>query len=221
LDSIAQNIQNIKAQIGENCTLVAVSKTYPPETIIQAYNAGQRVFGENWVQELIAKKDLLPNDIQWHLIGHLQSNKIKYIINFVSLIHSVDSEKLLQAIDKEAAKINRVVPCLLQMYIADEETKFGLDEQELYNILDNLSQYKHIQIAGLMGMATNTHNQEKIKSEFTFLKDLYNKVQAEYFPNDPDFKHLSMGMSSDYKLAVACGSNMIRIGSILFNSKAE
>ncbi len=216
MNTIPQNIQNIKSQIGESCTLVAVSKTYPAETIIQAYNAGQRVFGENRVQELLSKKDLLPNDIQWHLIGHLQSNKIKYIIDFVSLIHSVDSEKLLQAIDKEAAKINRVVPCLLQMYIADEDTKFGLDETELYHILDNLDQYKHIQIAGLMGMATNTSDQEKIKSEFKFLSELYHKVQSKYFSNNPNFQHLSMGMSSDYKLAVACGSNMIRVGSLIF-----
>lgn len=219
MNNIPQNIQNIKSQIGENCTLIAVSKTYPAETIIQAYNAGHRVFGENRVQELLSKKDLLPNDIQWHLIGHLQSNKIKYIIDFVSLIHSVDSEKLLQAIDKEASKINRVVPCLLQMYIADEETKFGLDETELYHILDNLNQYKHIQIAGVMGMATNTTEQEKIKSEFNFLSNLYNKVKIKYFPNETTFKHLSMGMSSDYKLAVACGSNMIRVGSLIFSMK--
>lgn len=219
MNNIPQNIQNIKSQIGENCTLIAVSKTYPAETIIQAYNAGHRVFGENRVQELLSKKDLLPNDIQWHLIGHLQSNKIKYIIDFVSLIHSVDSEKLLQAIDKEASKINRVVPCLLQMYIADEETKFGLDETELYHILDNLNQYKHIQIAGVMGMATNTIEQEKIKSEFNFLSNLYNKVKIKYFPNETTFKHLSMGMSSDYKLAVACGSNMIRVGSLIFSMK--
>ncbi len=216
MNNIPQNIQNIKSQIGENCTLVAVSKTYPAETIIQAYNAGQRVFGENRVQELLSKKDLLPNDIQWHIIGHLQSNKIKYIIDFVSLIHSVDSEKLLQAIDKEASKINRIVPCLLQMYIADEETKFGLDETELYHILENLNQYKHIQIAGLMGMATNTTDQEKIKSEFTYLNDLYNKVKSKYFYSNTEFQHLSMGMSSDYKLAVACGSNMIRVGSLIF-----
>ncbi len=217
--SISDNIQNIKTQIGENCTLIAVSKTYPAETIIQAYNAGQRVFGENRVQELLSKKDLLPQDIQWHLIGHLQSNKIKYIIDFVSLIHSVDSEKLLQAIDKEASKISTIMPCLLQIYIADEETKFGLDETELYHILDNLNQYKHIQIAGVMGMATNTTDQEKIKSEFNFLSNLYNKVKTKYFPNETAFKHLSMGMSSDYKLAVACGSNMIRVGSLIFSMK--
>jgi len=217
LNNIPQNIQNIKSQIGENCTLVAVSKTYPAETIIQAYNAGQRVFGENRVQELLSKKDLLPNDIQWHLIGHLQSNKIKYIIDFVSLIHSVDSEKLLQAIDKEAAKINIIMPCLLQIYIANEDTKFGLDETELYHILDNLNQFKHIQIAGLMGMATNTSDQEKIKSEFEFLNDLYTQVKTKYFPNETTFRHVSMGMSSDYKLAVACGSNMIRVGSLIFS----
>lgn len=196
--------------------MVAVSKTYPTETIMEAYHAGQRIFGENRVQELLSKKDNMPNDIQWHLIGHLQSNKVKYIIDFVSLIHSVDSEKLLATINKEAAKANKVVKCLLQMYIADEETKFGLDEKELYDIIEHLNDFPNVQVCGLMGMATHTDDEEKIKSEFIYLNGLYHTVKSKYFAQDSNFKHLSMGMSSDYQLAVECGSNMIRVGSLIF-----
>ncbi len=214
---IAANIEKIKQQIGQNVTLVAVSKTKPVELLLEAYNAGQLIFGENKVQEMVAKHEQMPEDIEWHLIGHLQSNKVKYIASFVSLIHSVDSLKLLETIDKEAKKNNRVIDCLLQIYIADEETKFGLDEAEL-NVLLASETYKkmqNIKVVGLMGMATNTDDESKIRNEFRKLKAIYDKLAI----GNKQFAILSMGMSSDYKIAVEEGSTMVRVGSLIFGDR--
>ena len=217
--SISQSLNNIKSSLPEYVTLVAVSKTKPNADILEAYEAGQRVFGENYVQELVEKQDQLPKDIQWHFIGHLQSRKAKLIAPFVSLIHGVDSLKLLQEINKQAQKNNRVIDCLLQVHIADEETKFGLDEKELDEMLkqvqhDNES-FKNIRIVGLMGMATFTEDQNQIKKEFDYLKSLFDKFKTQ----NPNFKTLSMGMSGDYELAISCGSTMVRIGSSIFGSR--
>ncbi len=214
---IGANIEKIKEQIGQNVQLVAVSKTKPVELLQEAYNAGQRVFGENKVQEMVAKHEQLPKDIEWHLIGHLQSNKVKYIAPFVSLIHAVDSLKLLETINKEALKNNRVIDCLLQIYIADEETKFGLDEEELNALLESetYKQMHNIRIVGLMGMATNTEDENKIRNEFRKLKSLYNKLAN----GNKQFAILSIGMSSDYKIAVEEGSTMVRVGSLIFGNR--
>ena len=210
---ISQNLQNVRASFPQNVTLVAVSKTKPVEAILEAYHAQQRVFGENKAQEMKEKYDALPKDIEWHFIGHLQSNKIKYIIPFVALIHSVDSLDLLEEINAKAQNINRVVPILLQVHIADEETKFGLDEKELKEILEfDKEQLNNVRIVGLMGMATFTEDQNQIKKEFQYLKSLFDK----YKTGNPDFKTLSMGMSGDYELAISCGSTMVRIGSSIF-----
>lgn len=201
--------------------LVAVSKTKPAEDIMQLYNAGQRIFGENKVQELATKYELLPKDIEWHLIGHLQTNKVKYITPFVSLIQSVDSLKLLQEIDKQAAKSNRTINCLLQVYIASEETKFGLDERELNQLINSteFASLNNIRICGLMGMATNTDNQTQIENEFAILKGIFSSLKSSHFNNAPWFSEISMGMSSDYHLALKQGATLIRVGSILFGSR--
>lgn len=214
--SISQNLNNIKSSLPENVTLVAVSKTKPNADILEAYEASQRVFGENYVQELVEKHDQLPKDIQWHFIGHLQSRKAKLIAPFVSLIHGVDSLKLLLEINKQAQKNNRVIDCLLQVHIADEETKFGLVENELNEIFQfDKEQLKNVRVVGLMGMATFTENQNQIKKEFEYLKSLFDKFKTQ----NPDFKTLSMGMSGDYELAISCGSTMVRIGSSIFGSR--
>lgn len=201
--------------------LVAVSKTKPVEDILQLYHAGQRIFGENKVQELVSKYEALPKDIEWHLIGHLQTNKVKYVAPFVSLIQSVDSLKLLQEIDKQAAKNNRTINCLLQVYIASEETKFGLDETELISLLNSseFAALNNIRICGLMGMATNTTNERQIESEFARLKNIFNTLQSRYFTQAPYFCELSMGMSSDYQLALQQGATLVRVGSILFGTR--
>lgn len=202
--------------------LVAVSKTKPNEDIQELYNYGQLHFGENYVQELIKKAEELPKDIQWHFIGHLQSNKIKYIASFIALIHGVDSLKLLQAIDKEGKKINRIIPCLLQMHLAREETKFGFDLIELRTACDQIfleKKFSHVKVMGLMGMASFSENQELIQSEFKQLKCFFDEIKSTYLGETAAFKTLSMGMSGDYKIAVACGSNMIRVGSIIFGSR--
>jgi pyridoxal phosphate enzyme (YggS family) len=204
-----------------NTTLIAVSKTHPVEAIQEAYNIGIRHFGENKVQELTSKVDHLPKDIQWHLIGHLQSNKVKYIAPFVYMIHSVDSFKLLQEINKEAIKNKRIIKCLLQVYIASEETKFGLSKEELYELLTH-PEFKSLQnicIEGLMGMATNTDNIEQITREFQSLKVLFDECKKTYTAPNIQWNHISMGMTSDYKIAIACGSTMVRIGSALFGSR--
>ena len=201
--------------------LVAVSKTKPEADIQALYDAGQRIFGENYVQELVAKQPVLPADIQWHFIGHLQSNKVKYIAPFVSMIHAVDSFKLLQEINKQAAKNNRVIDCLLQMHIAEEETKFGLDAAELEDLLRQHQQQPlaNISIAGLMGMATNTDNEDQVLKEFRQLKDLHAAVKARYFDGNDHFRELSICMSGDYKLALEAGSSLVRIGSLLFGRR--
>ena len=204
-----------------NAKLIAVSKTKPTEDILQVYNKGQRIFGENKVQEIVLKQEALPKDIEWHLIGHLQTNKVKHIAPFVSLIHSVDSLKLLEEINKQAQKKNRVIDCLLQIFIADEETKFGLSEAELFQLLDSKEflLLQNIRICGLMGMATNTDDERKIENEFSGLKKLFDKVKGNCFSDNSCFKEISMGMSSDYKIALRCGSTMVRVGSIIFGER--
>lgn len=218
---IATNIQKINQEIGLNTRLIAVSKTKPVEAILEAYQAGQRIFGENKVQEMVDKYQHLPKDIQWHMIGHLQSNKVKYMASFVSLIHGVDSLKLLEVINKEGAKNNRKIPCLLQIYIAKEETKFGLDPSELFELLNSeaFKNMQHIVICGLMGMASNTDNMQQVRQEFAQLKALFDKVKNQYFINDPHFKELSMGMSGDYQIAIEEGATLVRIGSAIFGSR--
>lgn len=206
----------------KNVTLVAVSKTKSPEDILEIYHLGQRDFGENYVQELAGKYEQLPKDIRWHFIGHLQSNKVKYIAPFISLVHSVDSQKLLKEINKEARKNDRVIDCLLQIYIAKEETKFGLDEGELHELAGtnctNLSTYENIKIRGLMGMASFSNDMEKVKEEFRFLKTLFDKYSKADNQNTA-FEILSMGMSADYKVGIEEGSTMVRIGSLLFGER--
>jgi pyridoxal phosphate enzyme (YggS family) len=203
--------------------LVAVSKTKPNEDILALYEKGHLVFGENYVQELIKKQEELPKDIQWHFIGHLQSNKIKYLAPFVALIHGVDTLKLLQAIDKEAKKCNRIIPCLLQVHVAKEETKFGFDITELRSAASEIfleKKFPHVSIAGLMGMASFTEDESIIRSEFQQLKSIFDELRDTYKEHSSHFNTLSMGMSSDYKIAVSCGSNMIRVGSVLFGARS-
>lgn len=204
-----------------NAQLIAVSKTKPISDIQELYDAGQRVFGENYVQELVDKQPQLPADIQWHFIGHLQSNKVKYIAPLVHTIHAVDSLKLLIEIDKQAAKNNRIINCLLQLHIADEDTKFGLDKNEILDLAKAIQQqdFKNILITGIMAMATNTDDESKIEKEFKEVKQIFDNLKSEYFSSSNEWKEISMGMSSDYKLAVKCGSTMIRIGSLLFGSR--
>ena len=223
------NIMSISTKINEfklslepkGVKFIAVSKTKPLESIQEAYDAGQRVFGENHVQELVEKAEALPKDIEWHLIGHLQSNKVKYIAPFVSLIHSVDSLKLAQEINKQGLKNNRVIDCLLQVYIADEETKFGLGYDELIELLrsEEFANLTHCRIVGLMGIATNTDSQRQINEEFRELTVLFNGIKQSYFRQAEYFKEISMGMSSDYELAIENGSTMIRIGSTIFGKR--
>ncbi|MGJ1450738.1 YggS family pyridoxal phosphate-dependent enzyme [Sphingobacterium spiritivorum] len=220
--SIAANIEEINQEIKSlGVTLVAVSKTKPNEDILQAYEAGQRVFGENMVQELVEKQEQLPKDIQWHLIGHLQTNKVKYIAPFIHMIESVDSIKLLKEINKHALKHDRIIDCLLQIYIADEESKFGLDHTELIELLrdEEFSSLQNIRIRGLMGIATNTDNEKVIKEEFYELKMLFDGVKSSFFRKEDSFDTLSMGMSSDYRLAIEQGSTMIRLGSTVFGKR--
>lgn len=220
--SIKENLLQIKSQLPNHVTLVAVSKTKPVAYLMEAYNAGQSIFGENYVQELVEKHEELPKDIQWHFIGHLQSRKVKLIAPFVSLIHGVDSLKLVQEINKEAKKNNRVIDCLLQIYIAEEESKFGLDKEELNEILNfvqnDKNEINNLRIVGFMGMATFTDNQNQIKKEFQNLKTIFDKYQ-QLETSNLKLETLSMGMSGDYKLAIECGSTMVRIGSSIFGSR--
>jgi hypothetical protein len=220
--SISKNLNNIKSELPAHVTLVAVSKTKPVADLMEAYDAGQRIFGENKIQEMTDKWEVMPKDIEWHMIGHVQTNKVKYMAPYVSLIHGVDSLKLLQEINKQAAKNNRVIDCSLQVYIAEEESKFGLDEQELEEMLKQVQHdkenFKNIKIVGLMGMATFTENQNQIEKEFKHLKtifDKYKKLNTEHC----QLNTLSMGMSGDYQLAISCGSTMVRIGSSIFGSR--
>jgi pyridoxal phosphate enzyme (YggS family) len=203
--------------------LVAVSKTKPVDQIMPIYQKGQRIFGENKVQEMVDKYEQMPKDIEWHLIGHLQTNKVKYIAPFVSLIHSIDSLKLLDEVEKQAAKNNRIIPILLQMHVANEDTKFGLDKTELVELMDyyltNPKNYAHVNIVGIMGMATNTNDTIQIRNEFKQLKGIFQFIKNAYFLNKKDFTEISMGMSSDYKIAAEEGSTMVRIGSLLFGQR--
>jgi hypothetical protein len=218
---ITANIHKINQEIGVHVRLIAVSKTKPLEMLQEAYQGGQRIFGENKVQELVQKYEALPKDIEWHLIGHLQSNKVKYIAPFVAMIHGVDSYKLLENINKEGAKNQRVIPCLLQIFIAQEETKFGLNPDELYSLLEQLNQtpLPYVQICGLMGMASNVTDATQVSNEFKGLKNLFDKVKSEYFVHQANFKEISMGMSGDYPLAIKEGATLVRVGSLIFGER--
>jgi len=219
--SITNNLLQIKSQLPNQVTLVAVSKTKPIADLMEAYNAGQRIFGENKIQEMTDKWEQLPKDTQWHMIGHVQTNKIKYMAAYVSLIHGVDSFKLLEEINKQAIKHHRIIDCLLQVYIAEEESKFGLEEQDLIEILNSeeFKQLKNIKIVGLMGMATFTENQNQIKNEFQKLKRIFDKLQNQPTTYNLQPTTLSIGMSGDYKLAIESGSTMVRIGSSIFGTR--
>ncbi len=218
--TIRENLTSIQAGLPEQVTLVAVSKTKPVSDLMEAYEAGQRIFGENKIQEMTDKWEQMPKDIQWHMIGHVQTNKVKYMAPYVSLIHGVDSFKLLQEINKQAQKSNRVIDCLLQIYIAEEESKFGLDESELKTLLtsDALQELQNVRITGLMGMATFTDSKAQIKKEFSRLKAIFDTYKNNKTHNT-DLSILSMGMSGDYTIAIDCGSTMVRIGSSIFGSR--
>jgi len=218
--SVSDNYKTIKSSIPESVELIVVSKTQPIEKIMEVYTAGGKIFGENKVQELLSKQPHLPKDIEWHLIGHLQSNKVKYIAPFVSLIHSIDSLKLLKEVNAQALKNNRTINCLLQIYIADEETKFGLDFSEAENIIksDELKALKNINIVGLMGMATNTDDEQQIAKEFMSLKHFFDTLKS-HSSHNVNLTRLSMGMSSDYLIAIKNGSNLIRVGSSVFGKR--
>jgi PLP dependent protein len=211
----------IKELNGTNTRLVAVSKIKPNEQLMVLYDKGQRIFGENYVQELVDKYHSMPKDIQWHFIGHLQSNKVKYIAPFVSVIHSVDSLKLLQEINKQAIKNKRIIPCLLQFHIAEEETKFGLDTEGVHSFLesDEFTALQNIELCGVMGMATFTDDKVQVRREFQILKRIFDDLKSNYFANNAEFKDISMGMSDDYPLAMAEGSTMVRIGSLIFGKR--
>jgi len=219
--SIAENLKEIKSSLPEHVTLIAVTKTHPVEKLMEVYNAGHKIFGENKVQEICDKYEQLPKDIQWHLIGHLQTNKVKYIAPFVAMIHSVDSLKLLQEINKQALKNNRIIECLLQIYIAREETKFGLSFQEAEELISSneLIKLTNIKIVGLMGMASNTEDTAQIKKEFNSLRLFFEK-QKTIVTSNFQLSVLSMGMSSDYKIAIEEGSTMIRLGSSIFGERS-
>lgn len=218
---ITENIEKIKATVPANARLIAVSKTKPVEDLQEAYAAGQRLFGENKALEMRDKHAVLPNDIEWHFIGHLQTNKIKYIMPFVSLIHSIDSLNLLKAVDKEASKQGRVVDCLLQFHVASEETKFGLSMNEAEDLLESedYKSMKNIRIVGVMGMATNTPDEDLIRKEFRQLKQIHTDLKKRYFADEDSFKELSMGMSHDYMIALEEGSTLVRVGSSIFGAR--
>ena len=218
--SIQDNLLQIKQSLPASVTLVAVSKTKPVADLMQAYEAGQRIFGENKIQEMVEKYEQMPKDIAWHMIGHVQSNKVKFMAPFVALIHGVDSLKLLEEINKQALKNNRIIDCLLQIHIAEEETKFGLNEAELIELLqsDTFKNLHNIKVIGLMGMATFTESQSQIRKEFQYLKTIFDNNQQPTTDNC-QLTTLSMGMSGDYQLAIECGSNMVRIGSSIFGGR--
>lgn len=219
--SVKENIAALRAHIPDACTLIAVSKMQPLEKIKDAYAAGQRVFGENKAQEMVPKYQALPQDIQWHMIGHLQTNKVKYIAPFVTLIHSIDSIKLLEEVNKQAGRSNRIIPCLLQVHIAGEATKFGFSPAETGDVMasDVWKGMKNIEIRGLMGMATFTDDHEQIRREFRTLKSLFDKLASMRLPKAVTMKELSMGMSGDYKIAVEEGSTMVRVGTAIFGER--
>lgn len=222
MSTIKENIDSFNAKLsGTNCKLVAVSKTKPTEMLQEAYDAGVRIFGENKVQEMTAKSEELPKDIQWHMIGHLQTNKVKYIAPFVYMIHSIDSLKLLKEVNKRAAQHDRVINCLLQIHIAEEESKFGLNKEELITLItsEEFASFQNIKIKGLMGMATNTSDNEVVRKEFKSLKELSDEIRGSYSGNNLDMTEISMGMSGDYQIAVEEGSTMIRVGSSIFGAR--
>lgn len=218
---IADNLNDIKGKLPATVKLIAISKTKTPEQIMELYNCGHRLFGENKVQELVSKHEALPGHIEWHMVGHLQSNKVKYIAPFIAMIHSVDSLKILKVINKEGKKNNRVIPCLLQLHIAEEETKFGLSYEEATELLssDAYKGMSHVAMHGLMGMATFTEDMARVQHEFRFLKSCFDKIKESFFREDPTFGEISMGMSDDYPIAIAEGSTMVRIGSALFGER--
>ncbi len=220
--SVTQQLKKIKSTIPENITLVAVSKTKPNSLITEAYQTGQRHFGENKVQELVDKHDALPKDIHWHFIGHLQTNKVKYIAPFIHLIHAVDSLKLLKEIDKQGEKNKRTIDVLIQFHIAKEESKFGLSFQDAIDLFDEIPylQLNNIRIVGVMGMATNTTDIEQIRTEFKTLKKYFDLIKSNYYRFTPYFKEISMGMSGDYQIAIEEGSTMVRIGSLIFGGRS-
>lgn len=219
--SISLILSSIKAELPKQVRLVAVSKYHPVEMIQEAYDAGQRLFGENHVQEMTQKYALLPKDIEWHFIGHLQTNKVKYIAPFVSLIHSVDSLKLLKEINKQAEKAQRIIPCLLQIHIAKEETKFGFSFDECREMLrqDEWKNLKNVQLCGVMGMGTFTDNVDQVRSEFHSLKDFFDEIKENVFSDNPSFREISMGMTDDYPIAIEEGSTLIRIGTKIFGKR--
>ena len=218
---IQENLNKVRATIPSNVTLIAVSKTKPIADLQEAYDAGQRIFGENKALEMRDKHQELPKDIQWHFIGHLQTNKIKYIAPFVTLIHSIDSASLLEAVNKEAVKNNRIIDCLLQFHIAQEDTKFGLDVEEAINMLnsDNFKNLKNINIVGVMGMATFTDDVNQVRNEFKSLKNIFDTLKDSYFKDNDSFKEISMGMSDDYSIAIEEGATMVRVGSKIFGAR--
>ncbi|MCF8464013.1 MAG: YggS family pyridoxal phosphate-dependent enzyme [Flavobacteriales bacterium] len=222
MTTIAENIRHVKSEIPNHVTLVAVSKTKPNELLTEAYHAGQRIFGENRVQELVPKSETLPKDIAWHMIGHLQRNKIKYIAPFVSCIQSVDTVDLLAEINKQAAKHSRSILVLLQFHIAQEDTKFGLtlEEAETYLASTEFAKLRNIEIAGVMGMATFTDDELQVRTEFKTLKSIFGTLKSQFFSTKPSFKEISMGMSGDYKIAIEEGSTMVRVGSSIFGSRS-
>ncbi len=217
---IKENLNKVRATVPENVTLIAVSKTKPVSDLQEAYDAGQRIFGENKALEMRDKYQELPKDIQWHFIGHLQTNKIKYIAPFVTLIHSIDSTSLLEAVNKEAAKNNRVIDCLLQFHIAQEETKFGLDMEEAKTMIesDNIKNLNNVRIVGVMGMATFTDDVNQVRNEFKSLKNIFDILKENYFKDD-SFTEISMGMSDDYPVAIEEGATMVRVGSKIFGAR--
>ena len=219
--SVEQNITALRKDIPAGCTLIAVSKMQPVEKVLEAYETGHRVFGENKAQEMASKYQALPKDISWHMIGHLQTNKVKYIAPFVTLIHSIDSIRLLGEVNRQALKSKRVIRCLLQVHIAEEETKFGFSPEEILSLIssDVWNELQNIRIEGLMGMATFTDNQEQIRREFRSLKSLYEKLRSIPLPAVVGMKELSMGMSGDYKIAIEEGTTMVRVGTAIFGER--
>ncbi len=219
--NLVENIKHLKTELSEDVKLIAVSKTKSVSDIRALYDSGHRVFGENKVQELVYKAGELPEDVEWHMIGHLQSNKVKYIAPFVHLIHAVDSLKLLKVIDNEGRKLSRIIDCLLQVHIAEEENKFGFSDEELHNLFSTVkhSTLTNIRLCGLMGMATFTRDESQVRKEFRHLKQLFDQIQSAWFTDKLHFKWISMGMSNDYQLAVEEGSNMLRIGSLIFGER--
>jgi len=219
--SVSENLNKVRSTLPAGVKLIAVSKTKPISAIIDAYNCGQRLFGENKVQELTEKFESLPKDIEWHLIGHLQTNKVKYVASFVAMVHAVDSLKLLAEINKEASKHNRIINCLLQFHIAQEDTKFGLDFDEACEILDSsdFRDMKNVHISGVMGMATYTDNIEQVSSEFGSLRNIFIELKNRYFTDDSAFSEISMGMSDDYLIAIEQGATMVRVGSTIFGER--